>query len=261
VWHYHAEIELTLVTKGSGAVHCGNSILPLREGYIYCFGPNLPHAFISQPRSPHAAWSVLHFRLGDFGEPFWDKAQTSPIAKMLERCRNGLVFPAAPKTPLETSFLTIPRTGRLSAFLALLEELALSTYGRTISRLPLPDPQLNSHTLLHRAIRHAEDALSGPVSQSKVSAELRMSPQAFSRFFKNLTGRTFQRYCNELRIAQVCSSLETGTATISEAAFAAGFNNLANFNRRFRDVTGQSPSDYLASIREPVANTASSPDC
>lgn len=60
-----------------------------------------------------------------------------------------------------------------------------------------------------------------------------MSVSAFSRFFKRTLGKTFTDYVTELRLSHACKLLLETDASISEAAFQAGFNNLSNFNRRF----------------------------
>lgn len=71
-----------------------------------------------------------------------------------------------------------------------------------------------------------------------------MSPQAFCRFFRAGTGRTFQRYVSEVRVARACVGLLNSDRGVSEIALEAGFSNLSNFNRRFREVTGYPPRIY-----------------
>ena len=71
-----------------------------------------------------------------------------------------------------------------------------------------------------------------------------MSPSAFSRWFKARVGCVFHRYLNEMRVAMVCAKLSGGEGNITETAFQCGYGNLANFNRRFREITGFTPRNF-----------------
>jgi len=77
-----------------------------------------------------------------------------------------------------------------------------------------------------------------------------MSAAVFSRWFKGRVGCTFQRYLNELRVARVCARLVNGPESITEAAFGCGYNSLANFNRRFRELTSLTPKEFRSQTRQ-----------
>jgi AraC-like DNA-binding protein len=83
-----------------------------------------------------------------------------------------------------------------------------------------------------------------PITQKEAAAEVRLSPAAFSRWFKGRVGHVFHQHLNELCVAMVCARLASGQESITEAAFHSGYNNLANFNRRFRETTGFTPSEF-----------------
>lgn len=92
--------------------------------------------------------------------------------------------------------------------------------------------------------RNAADA---EMTQAQAAKKLHMSPAAFCRFFRRSTGRPFHRYVNEVRVARACGSLTGSQENIAEIAFKAGFGNLANFNRRFREILGVTPREYRKS--------------
>jgi AraC-like DNA-binding protein/mannose-6-phosphate isomerase-like protein (cupin superfamily) len=71
-----------------------------------------------------------------------------------------------------------------------------------------------------------------------------MSQPYFSHLFKQMTGKTFVEYVNNLRIRNACDLLLESSMTISEICFTVGFNDTTYFNKVFKKETGLAPSIY-----------------
>ena len=71
-----------------------------------------------------------------------------------------------------------------------------------------------------------------------------MSACHFCRVFKRATGLTFMEYLARARIEAVKLLLLDASTRVSEAAYAAGFQSLSQFNRVFRRVEGEAPTRY-----------------
>jgi AraC-like DNA-binding protein len=83
------------------------------------------------------------------------------------------------------------------------------------------------------------------IDRAQLASLASLSEGAFSRFFHACTGRTMPQYVNELRVGRACRLLMEGPErTVSDVALDCGFENLANFNRRFRAVKGMTPSEF-----------------
>lgn len=82
------------------------------------------------------------------------------------------------------------------------------------------------------------------ISVADVARAVNMSTFYFCKVFKTGTGLTFTNYLARLRIEAVKQHMLNPHARISEAAFAAGFQSLSQFNRVFRRIAGEAPSDY-----------------
>jgi transcriptional regulator GlxA family with amidase domain len=88
------------------------------------------------------------------------------------------------------------------------------------------------------------------IDRDQVAAVAHLSPGAFSRFFKQRTGKTLPEYVNALRIGRACELLADEKWKVTDVAMECGFHNLANFNRHFRALTKLTPRDYRRRFRE-----------
>jgi len=78
-----------------------------------------------------------------------------------------------------------------------------------------------------------------------VARAVNMSAFYFCKFFRQATGLTFTHYLARARIESVKTLLLNSHIRISEAAYAAGFQSLSQFNRVFRRLVGETPSAYF----------------
>ncbi len=82
------------------------------------------------------------------------------------------------------------------------------------------------------------------LSLTAIAQAVNMSAFYFCKTFKKSTGMTFTAYLARVRIEKVKELLTNPNTRISEAAYAAGFQSLSQFNRVFRRIAGESPTDY-----------------
>jgi len=71
-----------------------------------------------------------------------------------------------------------------------------------------------------------------------------LSPFQFSRSFKKEHGFTFRDFVLRVRIERAADLMKYSSASVTEAAFVVGFNDLSYFARMFRRQLGVSPSHY-----------------
>ena len=88
--------------------------------------------------------------------------------------------------------------------------------------------------------KHHGEELSLP----DVARAVHMSPFYFCKVFKRETGLGFNVYLARTRVEKVKHLLLHRHTRITEAAFAAGFQSVSQFNRVFHHLVGESPSDY-----------------
>ncbi len=86
------------------------------------------------------------------------------------------------------------------------------------------------------------------LSLKQVARAVNMSTFYFCKMFKKTTGINFTDYVSRLRIEKAKNLLLNPNLRISEIAYEVGFQSLTHFNRVFKNLLGQSPSEYRESL-------------
>lgn len=101
-----------------------------------------------------------------------------------------------------------------------------------------------SNPLVQKALDYIMRELVNPVLSLKdCAAEIGCTPTYLSRIFREETGRGFKHYVLTLRIARAKHALRHG-ASVTDACYDSGFNDYANFVKRFSQRCGVSPGRF-----------------
>ncbi|QKZ05089.1 AraC family transcriptional regulator [Pseudomonas eucalypticola] len=251
-WHFHKEYELHLIVASSGKVFVGDYIGNFHPNSLFLTGPNLPHNWISQV----APDQVVEKRdmLVNFTDELFDNAlpvfsELKGLSPLLERARHGIEF-RCPRTLEQAAMLMqciadSQGVSRLGYFLILMERLAACEDYQLLSDSNAPHlADENSIDRTNRAVDYIFSHYSRDLPLEEVAQHLGMKPTYFSRVFKQATGRCFVEFVNRLRISKSCELLADGRRAVTDVCFQSGFNNISNFNRRFQQLKGMTPSDY-----------------
>ena len=82
------------------------------------------------------------------------------------------------------------------------------------------------------------------LSLAAVAKQAGMSTFYFCKMFKKVTGVNFARYVSCVRVEKAKNLLLNPNYRVSEIAFEVGFQSLTHFNRIFKSIAGQSPTEY-----------------
>jgi AraC-like DNA-binding protein len=248
-FHYHPEIELTLIAGSSGHRYVGDHIGRFAPGDLVLMGPDLPHSYINDAKFSGRAHSVvLQFLPTCLGSNFFQLGELKGIRHLLERSCVGLSFQGRTRdrvAPLLVQLKDLDGVARLAAFLNVLEILARSKEFRVLAS-PTYSPSLALYQgeRINRVCELVSRRFREGITQSEAARTARMSAPSFSRFFRRATNKTFRAFLNEVRIGHASRMLLETDQTVTEVCYDSGFGNLSNFNRQFLRLRKVSPRAY-----------------
>ncbi len=82
------------------------------------------------------------------------------------------------------------------------------------------------------------------LSLQDAAGQANLSPNYFSKCFRQFTGMTYQHFLQDLRLQFAASLAKISDLPITEICFAAGFRTLSHFERAFKQKFGRSPRAY-----------------
>lgn len=253
-WHYHDEYELHLIVATSGKAFVGDYIGYFQPGHLVLTGPRLPHNWISLDL-PEQGVPVRDLVIQFPHAPIEQAAERIPelneVLPLLERARNGVEFFGL-SDRAEAHWHRVKDTSglaRFGAFCEFLGDLARCTDYRLLSQAQMQSADDHAQLdQIDQVVRRIADNLADTLSAADIAAQLGMTESRFSRFFRRATGNTFTDFVNQVRVNRACQLLMESDRYISQICYEVGFNNVANFNRRFLDIKGMTPSEFRRQV-------------
>jgi AraC-like DNA-binding protein len=251
-WHFHPELELTHIVRGSGRRYVGDSIEPFSDGDLCLVGGNTPHCWLTEQGDPgpvHAR--VIQFLPESIGQALAQTATFRPLARLFERARRGLLIsgPVHARVSEVMRELFTERTRSLDRYvglLGILTELSESDHCKELALLDTPPPHdAEAAQLAGKLLTYIHDRAAEPeLSFNQVARAAGMSRASLGRVFPKLFGRTFAKYLAEVRVVKACALLTETGKSVAEIAIETGFGSVSNFNRRFLALKRTSPLRY-----------------
>lgn len=102
--------------------------------------------------------------------------------------------------------------------------------------------------VITRAKAFIEQHQGEDLSLGQVARAVNTSTFYFCKIFKKATGLNFTEYVSRVRIEKAKNLLLNPNLRVSEIAYEVGFQSLTHFNRVFKRITGQSPTDYRSRL-------------
>lgn len=246
--HQHDEIQISLIVKGRGSMIVGDTINSYQENNIIVLGENIPHVFKSDPdKSKHSHMLSIFFTKQSFGESFFNTEELTSLASFFKRAENGFII-SSESDSLKKLFLKIynaTKIDRFILFFQLLKELNTTKFKSLSSFVSLKKYSDNEGRRMSAVFEYTINNFQKEISLEDISHEAAMTKNAFCKYFKKRTNKTYVTFLNELRIEEACKLLQSkNELTVAEIAELTGFQNISNFNRKFKKLIDKTPKAY-----------------
>jgi AraC-like DNA-binding protein len=254
--HYHDEFQLNFIAQGKGLRMIGTQMHQYESGDLVLIGPGLPHfwTYDNEFYAQHGPGKsiIIQFSEQFAGEGFFDRPEMQKVRTLLTKASCGVYFgdsDCKAAIGLIEQMEHAENTMRFILLINILQKLAELASYQIITKFNESAP--NNPEQIDRINRVWEFIFKNyqnPVYLEEVANEVGMSPSAFSKFFKKHTNKTYISVIEELRVGSACNLLSKSDQPVSDIAFECGFNNIANFNRQFKRITGKTPLKFRKQI-------------
>lgn len=243
--HQHDEIQISYIEKGNGTLLVGNSFTNYYTGNVFVIGSNVPHAFKSDTsKNETSKMLTLFFTKESFGTSFFKLEEFEEIESFFVNSLHGFQV-TSQLTEIKEIFNKLKKATKLERFIILIALLKLLsesdinllsnyTYAKKLSD--------SEGKRMRKVFDYTLKNANQKISLDEIASVANMTKNAFCKFFKKRTNKTYINYLTELRIENACKILKSNKdMAIVDVAFKAGFYNISNFNRRFKELKKMTP--------------------
>ncbi len=246
-WHFHPEYELVYIEGANGTRHVGEHISEYDGSDLVFIGSNIPHLNFDYGLRTDYEKVVLHIQPTFKQKVFREIPELLGIFQLFEQSQHGIAFVGETK---QTVGKRLKQFHQLAPFEQFLEVLyifqILSTSQETV--LLHDKPYINQYSQKEQQRLRGIYAFIDEHYQQKIELETvaslcHLTKAAFCRYFKKATNNTFVGFLNQYRISQAKRLLLRGKS-VSESCYESGFESLSYFNRMFKKIAGENPTDF-----------------
>ena len=248
--HRHEEIQICWIRKGKGTLIVEADFYPFEKDDVFFIASNAAHIFKKENSELIECLSIF-FNPDPRENPLLSLKEMSEFERRLRNVSGCTRLPPRTidslKQILETKSIL-----QLGYFIGLLHEIEDKLEVREKSPISHSDKSADRLKII---MDFTLQNLKENIDLHKVAAQINYTPEAFCRFFKKRTQKTFITYLNELRINEASIQLiQRDIAEVSKIAFECGFNNVSHFNRVFKQIRKQSPLQYRQQYLQNLRN-------
>ncbi|HLV13949.1 MAG TPA: AraC family transcriptional regulator [Xanthomarina sp.] len=246
--HQHEEIQLSLIVQGSGTLIVGDAISYYKKGDILIIGSQLPHVFQSDKEQENLShMQTVFFTENSFGPDFFKLEELTEIQVFFKRVMHGFKV-TSNQEEIQSLFAQIETASKLERFIILLKLLKLLStceYKSLSSFIYEKNFSVTEGERMRDVFDYTMTNFNKDITLESVANVANMTKNAFCKYFKKYTNKTYVVFLNELRIEHACKHLVSNQEiTIADVAYKVGFNNISNFNRQFKKVKHKTPLVY-----------------
>jgi len=235
-WHWHGELEITMITKGRGLRRIGSDLQAYEAPECVIVPSQQPHSWMSQGEGENEAW-ICQFRLD---APLWQQAELRELHQWL--CLNQARVSKQASLELFVALAESVETKRLARLLDFLDHLMKLKWTKTGSSLIVQDSGKEQADWMNRIQSWLEQG--GKLSVPALAEQMYCSESSLRRYVKKHTGQTLTELLNDWRVEKAKTLLRSKEMGVLKIAYEVGFENVSHFHRQFKRHCGLTPKQY-----------------
>ena len=250
--HQHEEFQISCILAGEGTLIVGDSINRYKPGNVFVLDGNLPHVFRSDnSKNGLSHMKSVFFTKSTFGKEFFRIEELKTLQSFFKKAENGFKITSKQKhnISLLEQLFKASKLDRFILFIQLLKNLNQSTYAPLSHFVSEKKYSDNEGRRMSNVLEYTMANFQKEITLNTIALKAAMTKTSFCKYFKKRTNKTYVSFLNELRIEEACKLMttekEVSIAAISEAS---GFQNISNFNRKFKQIKGTTPRDFRRSL-------------
>lgn len=242
--HQHNEVQISLIVAGEGTLLVGDAVHTYRTGDIIIIGGQQPHVFRNTDAS--AIMHSVFFSVEAFGETFLQLDEGKGIGNFYAFAKAGFKTTTTPS--LNVLFQNIASARgmhKLKHFIDLIAVLKVAK-GEHLSQF-VQDKIISEKEgkKMSAIFEYSLENYQRQITLSDIAEVATMTPNAFCKYFKKKTNKTYFQFLMELRVEKSCALLLTNKELpVAAVAEQSGFQTLSHFNRTFKDLKGTVPRQF-----------------
>ncbi len=251
--HQHEEIQISYIVEGEGTLIVGDTINYYTKDDVLIIGSNIPHVFKTDVEaSKKSHMLTLFFTNQSFGPYFFGLEELKELAPFFKRAKHGFKVTSKQKV-IKDLFFEVENSSKLNRFITLLQLLKITSkcnYKSLSSFIYDKKYSDNEGNRMRNVFEYTMNNFEKEITLDTIAEVANMTKNAFCKYFKKRTNKTYVQFLNELRLEHASKLLlSSEDLSISEVAEKSGFNNMSNFNRQFKVVKNTSPSLFKKNNR------------
>lgn len=254
--HWHAQVEINYVFRGTVDYQMHGHPVHLKRGDVCVFWGGLPHRVVDTSNDPF--FVAVHLPLIHF-------FRLRLLPDIQQRLMRGATLVTAQKDAGDaSSFARWSRYMRsndprlvnhaIDELLLRVERIQFDPHrlieGSGSKAAPAEAPDQQSFQNIGRICAFVAENFRHQIDSADIAVSADIHPKYAMSVFKKSTGMTLNEYVSLLRLSYAQALLMQDDANVLEVAMESGFGSLSAFNKSFRKIAGMSPSDFRRGMRE-----------
>ncbi|MEE1085745.1 MAG: AraC family transcriptional regulator [Schaedlerella sp.] len=251
-WHWHDELEVAVIEKGSAIVAAGSEKYVIKEGEGFFFNPGVLHSMWRAGDEGCTFHSfVFHPRLvyGNIDSVFYQRY----FAPLSESRRMESIH-LTPDIPWQKRILDIvskmwsicmnEQDGYEFEIRSILSEVMFK-FWKNFSEAQNPvGKTTRDEDRIKTMLQFIHDNYYGEVTMKMIADSAMVSESECLRCFRRTIGTTPIQYVKQYRIQTAAGLLASTHMKVADIAIQCGFQDISYFTKSFREYKGCVPTEY-----------------